>query len=198
MAEYEAHGRRMRQLIAQAMIRLLGEKPFSKITIQDIMAEADIQRATFYRYFQDKYDVARRINETLAQFLAQNFFDAFYMDRPIDMETEHVFNAHYRDVLARMLHIQIEGVNLQQELFNVFRKNYTAHYPGCTEYEVWLASQNYLAIITWLMDNNIPMSEISSEFVEHAQMRWLSRYFNVDYDTLAEFVDQHKGEPHPK
>ena len=54
MKQYEVHNQRMRQNICEAMYRILLEVPFPKITVQSILQEAHIQRATFYRYFRDK------------------------------------------------------------------------------------------------------------------------------------------------
>ena len=44
-----------RKLILNAFLKLLKEKSFEKITIQDIADEADINRGTVYLHFEDKY-----------------------------------------------------------------------------------------------------------------------------------------------
>ena len=46
---------RTRKLISNAFLKLLKEKGFEKITIQDIADEADINRGTVYLHFEDKY-----------------------------------------------------------------------------------------------------------------------------------------------
>jgi len=46
-----------RGIIINAMEQLLSKKHFDKITVQDILDKAKIARATFYRYFPDKYAV---------------------------------------------------------------------------------------------------------------------------------------------
>ena len=43
--------------IADAMKRLMVNKPLSKIHVTDICREADIQRPTFYYHFKDKHDL---------------------------------------------------------------------------------------------------------------------------------------------
>lgn len=52
--------------IVEAFNTLIEKKDFDKITVQMILDEAGIGRATFYRYFQDKYDV---MNYNYMQFL---------------------------------------------------------------------------------------------------------------------------------
>jgi len=47
--------KRTRRLIQQAFMELLAEKGFQSITVQDITQKAEVNRATFYAHFPDKY-----------------------------------------------------------------------------------------------------------------------------------------------
>ncbi len=47
--------RRTRGLILQSFEGLLAEKSFESISVQDVTDKAQINRATFYAHFQDKY-----------------------------------------------------------------------------------------------------------------------------------------------
>lgn len=47
--------KRTRLLLQQAINALMGEKEFHNITVQDITARAEVNRATFYAHFEDKY-----------------------------------------------------------------------------------------------------------------------------------------------
>jgi len=47
--------KRTRSLILQAFGELLAEKGFEAISVQDVTDKADINRATFYKHFADKY-----------------------------------------------------------------------------------------------------------------------------------------------
>lgn len=46
-----------RQRITDAFNRLIRKAEFESLTVNDIVREAGISRATFYRHFRDKYDV---------------------------------------------------------------------------------------------------------------------------------------------
>lgn len=47
--------KRTRSLILQSFEQLLAEKNFESISVQDVTDKAQINRATFYAHFQDKY-----------------------------------------------------------------------------------------------------------------------------------------------
>lgn len=48
---------RTRKMLRDAMITLAIQKGFANITINDIVGLAMVNRATFYRHYQDKYDL---------------------------------------------------------------------------------------------------------------------------------------------
>ena len=43
--------------MAEALKRLIKDRPFSKITVQDIVIECNINRNTFYYHFENNYDL---------------------------------------------------------------------------------------------------------------------------------------------
>ncbi len=64
--------RRTRQLLHHALEKLLKEKEFEKISVQDIADTATVNRVTFYDHFPDKFAllecvVGSRFNELLAK-----------------------------------------------------------------------------------------------------------------------------------
>ena len=52
-----ANQKRMIKHINATVFKLLKDYHFDEITIQKICDIAEINRSTFYRYFQDKYDL---------------------------------------------------------------------------------------------------------------------------------------------
>jgi AcrR family transcriptional regulator len=64
--------RRTHKFLQEAMIELITEKGFDAITVGDITERAMINRATFYRHYQDKYDLVAKIFEETANELVEN------------------------------------------------------------------------------------------------------------------------------
>lgn len=52
-------------VIQQSFIKLLKQKPISKITIKEICDAADVNRATFYAHYSDQYDLLHQIEREL-------------------------------------------------------------------------------------------------------------------------------------
>lgn len=80
-AEYKS-AKRSRKLIRMAFAKLMLEKPVDKITITDIVKQADLNRGTFYAHYQSPYavleEIENEIMDNLLEFLrevnCQNFF----------------------------------------------------------------------------------------------------------------------------
>jgi len=64
---------RTRQLLRDALIALILEKGYDKITVQDIINRANIGRSTFYDHYLDKDDLMESGVEKLRAELGQHF-----------------------------------------------------------------------------------------------------------------------------
>jgi len=86
--------KRTRNLILTAFEELLPEKGFRSLTVQDITDKAEINRATFYAHFNDKYDLLdKSIQQTFRQELEKRTLNA----------------CHYTDENLRMLIVSVCG-----------------------------------------------------------------------------------------
>jgi AcrR family transcriptional regulator len=61
--------RRTRKLLQKALLEVASEKGFAHVTVGDIAERAMVNRATFYRHYEDKYDLLRQYMEELSEMI---------------------------------------------------------------------------------------------------------------------------------
>ena len=94
--------------LREAFIRLLLQKRYDAISIQDIVTEAQTARVTFYRHYKDK-------EQLLVDCVNVNFKEL--VERMSQITTEDVFNHRYQALLLFYKHIQ-EKETLYKILFS--------------------------------------------------------------------------------
>ncbi|MCP4222921.1 MAG: helix-turn-helix transcriptional regulator, partial [Actinomycetia bacterium] len=57
MASNDRRVRRTKQRLHEALMSLIVEKGYDKITVQDLIDRADVGRSTFYAHFETKDDL---------------------------------------------------------------------------------------------------------------------------------------------
>lgn len=92
------------RLIREALLRLLEQQDFERITVSAICEEAEINRSTFYRYFDNQFQLLDAIERELIEELEAHGTEASYLDssdeaRRLVYETQIDF---FRCIEARM------------------------------------------------------------------------------------------------
>lgn len=82
---------RSKRMIENSFFELLDQKPVNKITIKDICDAADINRTTFYRYYQDYPDFLRNMQDVAAGKILQAF-DTYQFDAVTDTTVDMLFS----------------------------------------------------------------------------------------------------------
>ena len=109
--------------IQSALLSLLGKKPFEKITVQDILDETPVSRATFYKHFHDKYEIVEKIQDEILHTHTElrNSLNQATPDRyPALVER---FSLRYKEISQLLMKVQTERVNLPLALVEE-SKNY--------------------------------------------------------------------------
>lgn len=95
-----------KKALAQAMKKLMREKPFEKISVSDICHECGINRKSFYYHFRDKYDLVNWI-----------FYVGFVSEMNLNSYQsgwdwlEDICNYFYREKEFYRAALKIEGQN---------------------------------------------------------------------------------------
>lgn len=66
---YEKKTELTKKQLKEALIKLLNEENFEKITISELTHEALVTRSTFYRYYDDKYELLSEIENEMIDFI---------------------------------------------------------------------------------------------------------------------------------
>jgi AcrR family transcriptional regulator len=161
----DARVRRTRELIRDAFMELIVEQGFDNVTVQAIAARAQINRATFYRHYTDKFDLAARLTDLLFADVAAQL-ESSSADAPLanwQLLFEHV--AHYAPFYRAML--GKGGIpGFPERVRETVEAQMTAFLPawGFTETRLQMPlslAVRYLAaaqvgLIQWWLENDMP------------------------------------------
>lgn len=160
-AEYRS-SIRSKNLIKKALAKLIHEKEFGKITVSDIIREADISRGTFYAHYSDVHAVIEQIESEEMKNL-MDFVDHFGFERlvtEVDVFVENICIYLSRDVeYYRMIAQSNILNNFIWRLVNVYYENildYTVNRLDAKNrdeaelYIIYITSGAKTIILSWL------------------------------------------------
>lgn len=169
-----------RKAIFEAFERLLSRKSYSKITVQEIIDEADVGRTTFYAHFQTR-------DELLKEMCAE-LFDHVFSDRP-DPESGHDFSlseGDLRTVVAHILyHLRDKGKQLARLMTGESSDVFLIYFK---EYLNELVSSHMLSRLgegSRRVPEEFLRNHVSGSFVNMAQW-WIQRGMKETPEELAD------------
>ena len=104
MSQPNVRVRRTRTLLRQALVELIEDRGFDRVTVGDLAARAMISRAAFYRNYRDKYDLVEQVfDEAMAEMTAAGGDDARSPSQRFAGFLRHIDAYHqlYRALLGR-------------------------------------------------------------------------------------------------
>lgn len=120
-----------RREIENAMIVLLQQKSFEKITVQNILDVALVNRSTFYQHYADKYALLQSISDTCFAAIRTDIDRRFSCN-----ETEmkdiilHLYQSLYenRHTVLVLFHIQSSIFHFQEDLSLYLKEGFASRY----------------------------------------------------------------------
>ena len=104
-------------LMAETLKKMIKDRPFSKITVQDIVGACNINRNTFYYHFENTYDL---LSFTYSREV-QNILDSFHQSKaPLPQAMDFVLD--YIDKNNSLCNCAYESLS-EQQLKIIFEKD---------------------------------------------------------------------------
>lgn len=170
-----------RKAIFEAFERLLTRESYEKITVQEIIDEANVGRSTFYAHFETR--------DTLLEQLCTDLFDHVFSDHP-DAESTHDFSlaqGDARTVVTHILyHLRDNGKRIALLLTGESGEVFQRYFKG---YLNRLAA-DYLLMDLARRNTAVPedflRNHIAGSFVNLVQW-WMEHSMELEPETLADY-----------
>ena len=141
-------------LMGEALKKLIKDRPFSKITVQDIVAECNINRNTFYYHFENNYDLLSFVYEQEVQNIVESFHKA---NATIPQAMDFVLD--YIDKNIPLCQCAYESLG-EQQLKIIFEKDLLEFVRATIDY--------------YALENTVKFSEDLKSFVGYSYSNLLS------------------------
>lgn len=115
-----------KKMIKEAMIELLDKKPLEKISVTEICKSADVNRSTFYAYYEDVGSLMLELEDDVLSYMTA-YSDSFneYSDKRMIEAFEEFFNyVKENEKLFRVLVVQRNSNNFNHRLLNTIMEKY--------------------------------------------------------------------------
>ena len=158
---------------------LLETKSFENITIQDLCEKANVRRSTFYRHFNDKYDLLNHIVGTLIE-----YFRTLHLPEIDPKDPRQFFNKFMKDILFfisdnKTMVKSVISINIYSEVYQIlynqiyavvkrqieFDKQIGQFYIEEFIYGEFLTGGILSVILNWIQYGQQSIDEVSSDIV---------------------------------
>lgn len=115
------------KVIREAFIILLSEQEYNDIAIQAILERAKVNRATFYKYYSGKGDLAGQMIDDFKQEISQLFQDRLNADSQMlqmIMENHSQKLFERRQQMLALWQIRTQHHNLYHDMFLISKQNF--------------------------------------------------------------------------
>ena len=138
---------------------LLETKSFDNITIQDLCEKANVRRSTFYRHFNDKYDL---LNHIVGKFFNKFMKDILLFISDNKAMVKSVISINIYSEVYQILYNQIYAVVKRQIEFD---KQIGQFYIDEFIYGEFLAGGILSVILNWIQYGQQSIDDVSSDIV---------------------------------
>jgi len=170
--------------IIDAVIRLLKEKTFEEIIVQDILDETPVTRATFYAHFHDKYEVAERMQDMYMNLLHTLPLEMRDAERTRYPEMIRKAVLRHGDMVNALMRIRTNRVDIQEATAELHRQYYLSQAAGETapiEAEIYAQAMTALQL-SYLSGNTAAVMD--EDYYDKVMVQVFLHILRLDKDVV--------------
>lgn len=146
-------------VIRDSFVKILKQKPITKITIKEICDDADVNRATFYAHYSDQYDLLHQIEKELTDGVSHYLSSYSFADAsevPVEMLEKILEYIKDNAELFDLLLNSNGDIQFQQEVTKIIGRQYFSSMStdkDISEYMfLFFANGSIGVVLKWLKD----------------------------------------------
>ncbi len=149
------------KIFIESLCELMMEKPFEKITVSDICEVAMIPRATFYNYYEDKYDLLDTYCEEFVRrpgleppTADHKDYSIFALSKILQLvDDEHEFLQRIVELNAHGIVFQQMRVSMEKQILWLYSEGSFPASAMPRDLDAQLTSSMIIAICQWWLKN---------------------------------------------
>ena len=149
--------------ITNALLALMDRKAFEKITVQDILDEALINRSTFYQHFPDKYAILERLQEQVVLGMMDSISEVTkekILDLNVINSVLFSYLSERREIMLKLASVRSETLNLEKQMQDLFISWLQADNHILSAVEQRILAGMMVTYMTDCLKNNIDFSAL--------------------------------------
>lgn len=168
--------------ITNALLKVMERKSLEKISVQDILDEAMINRSTFYQHFPDKYAILERMQEKYIAGMTERI-DEITRNGEMDLDRINevlcVYLAQNRSQMRQILAVRSENLDLQGRMRQLFVAWLRRANARLNELEMDILAGVMVSFFVYFLNHEVDETELSTRMLD----TWLNMtayFFRVD------------------
>ena len=172
------------EMIKRSLLKLMGIKPLTKITVAELCTDAGVNRITFYNHFNDIYDVYNQIeNDFLTQLLVK--IDGIKTEDPQRAALREIILLLYRNVEFCAIILNSDG-DFIHRLMDSFKDKYmsevASRYRGISQeilhaLYTFQVSGNLGLVADWIKRGMLESPEAMTSMIERINKNLIFGFF---------------------
>lgn len=162
--------------IKESLVELMQENPISKISVKMICDAADINRSTFYAYYQDQYDLLTKIEKEVITDIKEHVLPISFIEQSGNAITQFTQMLEYVKANAPLFKVLLSGngdASFQNELMYLGQEKLIAELsdenqldPRVMKYlELYAIAGVQSIVYKWVTDGCIDETDKLSEMI---------------------------------